>query len=145
MVNATSTNAQKLIDKTNVADKSLVIHFDYSGVLPGPAQVKVNVQDKFANGTQVKLYYFNEASGKLEFQNQIITVTDGSAEFTITHCSDYVLSDVSLGDTLDNVKLPQTGDHTNILLYIIIGAGAFCMIGGLYVYDLRKKKTTNEN
>ena len=142
VVNATSTNAQKLIDKANVANKSLAIHFDYSGELPGPAKVKVDVQNKFANGTQVKLYYYNETSGKLEYQNQIITVTDGSAEFTITHCSDYVLSDVSLGDTLDNAKLPQTGDHTNIWLYIIIGAGAFCMAGGLFVYDLKKKKAT---
>ncbi|SEW07949.1 pectate lyase [[Clostridium] fimetarium] len=144
VINATSTNAQKLIDKANVANKSVVIHFDYSGELPGPAKVKVNVQDKFANGTQVKLYYFNESSGKLEFQNQIITVADGSAEFTITHCSDYVLSDVSLGDTLDNVKLPQTGDHTNIWLYIIIGVGALCMVGGLFVYNGMKKKTTTD-
>lgn len=140
VVNATTTNAQKLIDKVNAADKSLVIHFDYSGELPGPAKVKVNVQDKFTNGKELKLYYFNENNGKLEYQNQLITVVDGYAEFTITHCSDYVLSDASLGDQLDNAKLPLTGDSKNIWVYVLIAASAFCMMGSLYVYEKKKKK-----
>jgi len=46
----------------------------------------------------------------------------------------------SSSDTLNNAT--KTGDHTNIWLYIIIGAGAVCIVGGLFVYNSRKKKAT---
>lgn len=144
VVNATSTNAQKLVEKTNAADKSLVIHFDYSGELPGPANIKVKVDNKFANGTELKLYYFNETTGKFEFQDQTVTVVDGYAEFTITHCSDYVLSDVTLGSVLDNAQLPLTGDSTNIWIYIAVAACALLLAGGLIIFDRKKKKSSNK-
>lgn len=67
----------------------LPIGFKHHGDLPGTADIKF-VSDLIKNGTYT-LYYFNEATKKLEDTGKTVTVADGVSEFDITHCSTYVL------------------------------------------------------
>lgn len=76
-----------------------VIHFDYHGVLPGKATVKIKVNEP--GGLLKKdltFYYFNPDTQKAEkVQGPLSIDNDGYVTVEIEHCSDYFLS---LDDTL---------------------------------------------
>lgn len=99
-IDTSSPNEADIKKLTNGVDV-VNLYFKYSGKLPGKAKVEVNVGSGY-NGNQMYLYYYNEDKKQLELVQSNVKVEDGSAEFTIEHCSDYVLS-----------KVPITGAKTD--------------------------------
>ncbi len=130
--------AKELADKINKLlnpkDKGLIIDFEHSGNLPKGTKVIVSVQDRFAVGDVLSLYYYNEKTGKLELAKSNLKVTqyelDGEVEdvviFELEHCSSYVLLPAS--------NNAQTG-VTNVLFYGIL---ALASLAGIVL--LLKKK-----
>ncbi len=109
----------------------LVLHFKHNGNLPTGTSVKVNVGETYKNNEILTLYYYNETAKKLEEAVTNIKVKDGFAEFTLEHCSDYVL-------VKDN-KTPNNSQTSsmNIVLYSIIAAGS---LAGIVYFVVKSKK-----
>lgn len=56
-------------------------------------------------GMYAKLYYYNEAKGRLELASSGKVDANGNVELTFVHASDYVV-------VLDQMPAVQTGDDT---------------------------------
>ena len=71
----------------------LVLSFNYSGLLPSAADIKISAAEKgFKPGDTLWFYYFNPTTNRLESTgNQYTVDADGYIEVKISHCSDYVL------------------------------------------------------
>ena len=143
-VNVKSDSVSNAVSKVGIAaDKYTVIDIDYSGKLPGTFKIAVNVADKFADGTQLALYYNNESAGQLENQYQVTTVTGGFAEFAIDHCSQYVLVDVAAARsmiTTSTIASPKTADAGHIVLWIMLMCAAVAAYFGIKASKADEKK-----
>jgi hypothetical protein len=143
-VGAQSTSVDSMISSIDVAqDKYTVVDFEFSGDLPGVFKVAVKVADRFADGTRLALYYNNVNEGRLENQYQITTVNGGYAEFAISHCSEYVLVDVSAAGssvTTSTLSSPKTGDNNHLLLWVTMMGIVVAAYFGYSSYIRDKKK-----
>lgn len=136
--------------------KSLILEFAHSGKFPGTAEIKVSVGTPFTEGEKLYLYYYNPDSKKLEPVQKDIIVVDGYATFELTHCSSYVLttkevkeagsfpaqgeqtSQGNAGDTKNTKQTGvQTGDTSQVTLYVVLALAAFIAI---VVAIYRKKR-----
>ena len=112
-------NAQEINDnlkKNFDANTSLLLSFAYHGELPGEADVKIFVGDKYKKGDKLNFYYNNTEENKIELISEnVIVDKDGYVTVSITHCSEYILN---LANNIDN---PGTYDGvtTHIIIYFI--------------------------
>lgn len=96
-IETTSPNASEIKNILNGA--SVVnLYFNYDGKLPGKAKIEVNIGSKY-NGKNMYVYYYNKNTKSLELVSSDAKVKDDKISFTITHCSDYVLSETPLLNT----------------------------------------------
>lgn len=126
-----STNKEKIENLVEKEQKALVIEFGHHGELPKGTQVKVNVNKTFENGKQVSLYYYND-KGELEEVAKNLEVKEGYVEFSLEHCSEYVL--VEEKEKSNNA---QTGT-LNIPFYSTL---AVASILGITYLIIKKKKS----
>lgn len=111
-----STKDTKRINEKVKNDK-LIITFDYHGMLPLEAKVKINVSDKFNDGEKLYLYYYNPDSDEIEYMDNVVFVKNGMAEFQIKHCSDYFLTAAVVNDAVNN---PQSVNYIIIGLIVVV-------------------------
>lgn len=111
-----STKDTKRINEKVKNDK-LIITFDYHGMLPLEAKVKIDVSDKFNDGEKLYLYYYNPDSDKIEYMDNAVFVKNGSVEFQIKHCSDYFLTAAVVNDAVNN---PQSVNYIIIGLIVVV-------------------------
>jgi hypothetical protein len=76
--------------------EALYLAFSHEGPLPGPATVCVNVNDIFANGSKLNLYYYDEKNSKAQLQAENLPVENGYVNIPLKHCSQYILMEGSL-------------------------------------------------
>ncbi|MEG1558553.1 MAG: Ig-like domain-containing protein [Bacilli bacterium] len=131
----TVSNKAPANTKTDLTDilkneKPLFLNFAHHGELPGPASMEIYVGNLYADGDVVTLYYVNETTNKTEVLAKNLVVKKGYVEFTITHCSTYVLTKNPI------VKNPQTGD-INLLLISLVGILGLC--GSAYTINKLRK------
>ncbi len=89
------------IQKLTGRDNAMYLSFGHHGELPGPATIKSYVGNNYKDGEKIYLYYFDEEQGKiLMVGNSALEVKNGYVEYTITHCSTYLL----LEEKLDGVE-----------------------------------------
>lgn len=93
-IDITSPNESDIKKLTNGVD-IVNLYFRYNGKLPGKAKIQYDIGSGY-NGDLMYLYYYNEDKKQLELVQSNVKVEDGSVEFTIEHCSDYVLSKVPI-------------------------------------------------
>jgi len=156
-----NTSPNKAAIFENVKDKNaLVLSFAQNGQLPGKATVRIKLADSYLAGKNTKninIYYFNPTTIALEKINSVPLVVDanGYVEFTITHNSDYVLSDTDLlamttttddTDLLADIttttetistELPQTGDFVDFNRILMFGS--LLIITGSGLMFLKRK------
>lgn len=127
----TSTNKSVIDSLVSNKDTSLVLEFAHHGDLPDGTAVKVFVGDKYANGTKLTLYYFNETTKKLEEVAKDIEVVDGYITFNLDHCSEYVLE--------KQIVAPNNAQTSsmNLGIYILL---AIISLGGIAILSMRKGK-----
>ncbi|WP_286906927.1 Ig-like domain-containing protein [Clostridium sp. UBA1652] len=102
----------------NIDAKAKVIHFDYHGVLPGKASVKVKVDNpQDVMGKDLTFYYFNPETQKPEkIQGPLSVDNDGFVTVEIEHCSDYFLSEYdNLADTPEPINLTVNKSEVNLV------------------------------
>lgn len=138
----TSTNQEKIESLLPNKEKTLVLEFEYHGLLPKGTSVKVRVDNHYQDGDSLTLYYYNEEE-KLESIAENLEVKNGIVEFNLEHCSEYVLEKQDTKITTDdkNEEEPtktnnaQTGT-LNIALYGTLSMASLIGVGTL----LKKKK-----
>jgi hypothetical protein len=141
-----TTDNKAAIDKLAGDANSVYLSFAYEGELPAPALIRVYVGDKYKDGDNLNLHYFNEKTKRAEEIAAGLTVKDGYVSFTLTHLSDYFLTENKIsqsenGDKKENEKTkgPATGDRSSMAIWsLICGAG---ILAAAYLL-LRKKHTT---
>ncbi|ERK32082.1 Ig-like domain-containing protein [Clostridium intestinale] len=102
----------------NIDAKAKVIHFDYHGVLPGKASVKVKVDNpQDVMGKDLTFYYFNPETQKPEkIQGPLSVDNDGFVTVEIEHCSDYFLSESdNLADAPEPINLNVNKTEVNLV------------------------------
>lgn len=111
-----SSCRDKINDYINSDIERQYLFFEYHGNLPTTALMKVRVDNKFSDGDKLYLYYYNDATGKLEYVDRNLTVKNGAVEFEIEHCSDYILTGSIVKKAMDN---PQSMGIVIISLIIL--------------------------
>lgn len=121
------------------------VSFAHSGDLPGEAEVRLDLsQGSFEEGKTVYLYYFNPTTKLFEYVDES-AFSCGYATFTMTHCSDYIVTSEKLDGTVavatptpTPTPTPTTGDSMPVIpavLTLLVGMGL------LAVVVVRKRKT----
>ena len=119
--------------------KYTTVSFDFDGVLPGKAEVTLDIQNSnlgkadVVEGQVVYLYYFNPDTKDFEYIDES-AMKDGFATFTMTHCSDYIITTEKLAEDV-GVDVPKTGDNTMVGLYTVV-----LLLGFACLYLSRKYK-----
>jgi LPXTG-motif cell wall-anchored protein len=142
----TSGNADRIAELTG-SESTLILHFDYSGTLPAPFTVVVRLPEDLKDKEPLYLYFYNEATGEMErIEDANLIVQDGYAQFTITHCSDYVLSDILVGQADAPGKNAETGTVPAApatggdVTPIVVLAALLLALGAVAVILYRRKK-----
>lgn len=84
------------LQKLTRGNDALYLAFSHEGSLPGPATVCLSVNNIFANGTKLNLYYYDQKSGQAQLQAANLPVSNGYASLSLKHCSQYILMEGSL-------------------------------------------------
>ena len=121
------------------ACKHTVVSFEFAGVLPGKAEVTLDMEDTgleietLEEGKLVYLYFFNPETKSFELVDSS-KVLEGYVTFSMTHCSDYIVTTELLAedasDDKDDINVPTTGDNTVVELYgviLLLGIGCILM------------------
>lgn len=119
--------------------KHTVVSFEFAGVLPGKAEVTLDMEDTgleietLEDGKLVYLYFFNPETKAFELIDSS-NVLEGFVTFSMTHCSDYIVTTELLEENVNNDKndsnVPVTGDNTTTEFYgivLLLGVGCILM------------------
>ncbi|MGN0353239.1 MAG: hypothetical protein ACI4ES_16485 [Roseburia sp.] len=114
------------------------VDFAFDGNLPGQAEVTLDLSGvgKFADGATVILYYYNPDK-KIFEKVDSASYKEGYATFTMTHCSDYIVSSEELPTSLTSTAV-KTNDMTNVIPYIVLLTFGAVAIGSAVVVKRRK-------
>lgn len=110
--------------------KYTTVSFAYDGQLPGKVKVTLDLSDAgFAENATVYLYYYNPEKDRFELTDSA-TYANGQAVFTMTHCSDYLVTDTRLPESyVQSAETPDTGDDTDAAGWmLLIFAGSMLLL-----------------
>lgn len=132
---------------TKIMPINFTVHADFAF----PVEVSITVDKASYPAGTYYLYYYNESTGKVEDCGIVTVDANGTATFTISHCSDYFISSktvdvasvnaVKTANTTDKTaKNPQTGDKTfgGILLIAITSLVTFAVVRKKRKYTIAK-------
>ena len=93
----TTTGSGQAIQNALEDNPGIVMKFAENGELPGEATIQVKVdyamRQYLGTSQQLCVYYYNNQTGEMELVAEDLQVIDDTyVEFTITHCSYYVLT-----------------------------------------------------
>lgn len=122
------------------------IVYNYSGMLPARASIRLNVGKAYAGQT---LYYSQLLDdGTIISMMSAIVDNDGYMTVEQDHCSTYLITRQQLtGNSTENVteasdnkvETPQTGDNSNIALWLTLCIILSCGIT-LYIFAVKARK-----
>ena len=122
------------------------IVYNYSGVLPATASIKLNVGKAYAGQT---LYYSQLLDdGTIISMMSAVVDNDGYMTVEQDHCSTYLITRQQLtGNSTENVteaadnkvETPQTGDNSNIVIWLTLCIILCCGIT-LYIFAVKARK-----
>ncbi|HMM06519.1 MAG TPA: hypothetical protein PKD52_07635 [Clostridiales bacterium] len=80
-----------------LADNAWILHFDQDGDIPGTALVEIATELDEADA--YTLFYYDETAMQASYVEKV-SISDGTARFTIDHCSDYFIAQRAIADSL---------------------------------------------
>lgn len=140
---------QTLLDQNDAFEKATLYHFTltYQNNEIEPAQevtVTLPIPEGYAND-RLKLYYVNADNTLSEF---IYQVENGNITFNTDHFSTYALAElkeekaapeIETEPEINQPQIPNTGDQTKTVLYIVVAVAAILAIIVLMVISKKKK------
>ena len=100
--NAENYDRKDEVDKLTCADsQNCVVSFEHEGALPENTEVNIKVGSQYSEGETV--FYYHLDNGALTFVGSAV-VKNGYVPLTISHCSDYVISDMKVGEEVHPVE-----------------------------------------
>lgn len=140
---------QTLLDQNAAFEKATLYHFalTYQNNEIEPAQevtVTLPIPEGYAND-RLKLYYVNADNTLSEF---IYHVENGNITFNTDHFSTYALAELKEEKTAPEIEtepkinqpqIPNTGDQTKTVLYVVTAGAAILAIVVLVVISKKKK------
>ena len=121
-------STEPIIEDATTGIEKMYVDFAYHGNLPTKARIKLDVSNKFDNGSALYLYYYNDQTKEINFISDKIDVIDGYAEFEIDHCSKYILTNAIVNSVKETPK---------VLSKVIIGL--VLVVIGLMAYTIFKR------
>lgn len=127
--------------KNEIAEKykdinAFVISFKNNGRLPGRAEFKIKLDEKWIEGknnTDLYLYYYNPEKKEAErVEGPLVKDENGFVVMHIEHCSDYFISD---SEQLTNLKK----DTSNVAI-ISIAAVLVLASAGIFLLAIKRNK-----
>lgn len=118
------------LDQKVTNEDKLIISFEHHGTLPSKATIKLDVRDKYKDGERLYLYYYNEEENQIDFIENGLVVKNGIVEFSIEHCSNYLLTASIVQDAVGNPK--------NINLIIIVMVVVIIVLIGATLFQNKK-------
>ena len=146
----TVDNVSSNEDISKLVSNGVVVNFPDNGNLPGKALIRVKATDEVDNilNDNVYVYIYNESSNNFcVIDTSVKKSSDGYYEFTITHNSDYLITNNKLDSKLvvaqsdDNVVSFQKGNGIYLLL-IAVGVAVIIAVVVVIVVLKKKKKNT---
>ncbi len=135
-------------DINKLVSKGVVVSFPDNGNLPGKALVRVKANDVTEDlNDKVFVYIYNESTNNFCEIDKNAKKSDDYYEFTITHNSDYLITNEELDSKLvvkpsDDVVSFQKSNKVHLLL-ILIAILVIVVVLILVLYLKKKKKTTS--
>lgn len=132
-----------LLKKASLPDKMkyTTVSFAHDGALPGTAKVTLSLAEAgFADHATLYLYYYNAEKGYFEYVDAA-AIEGGQVTFSMSHCSDYIVTDTKLPAGITDQKTtetPDTGDHAPLSFWFL------CAVAGLTVIGCTKRKKTQK-
>lgn len=80
-----------------LADNAWILHFDQDGDIPGTALVEIATELDEAEA--YTLFYYDETAMQASYGEKV-SISDGTARFTIDHCSDYFIAQRAIAESL---------------------------------------------
>ena len=127
-INFKSSNEKKIDSLIKSKIKKEYVSFDYHGKLPSSATIKIPVSNKFNEGDELKLYYYDDKEDQIELVDSNVKVINGYVSFEIDHCSDYFL-------TLSIVKEASNKNNNGMIIIAML-----IIIVALVGYTMFKNK-----
>jgi hypothetical protein len=102
--------------------------FNHDGALPGKTLITAKVDPYYMGTEDLWLYRYDASTNKYTFAGISVSKdsTTGTVQFTIDHCSTYVMTTALIEDAFGN---PSTGD-INVALFSCLGL--FSLIGAAF-------------
>lgn len=125
--------AENLPNGVTASNFAYYINFNYSGVLPGTAQITIPLGIHYANKT---LYYSQLLDdGTIELVQKVTADENGNITVTQDHCSTYIVTTEEIGETAS----PKTGDTSRIFMYTMILVGSLLTVSCAAMVCVRKR------
>ena len=105
------------------------ISLDFDGEFGATASISIPLGTEGA-GYYANLYYYNPTTGALEYMQTVKIGADGSAEFTFTHASDYV---ITVSETDLSKTSVDTGDHADMAGCVLLILAGITMVSAAFV------------
>ncbi|WP_075678399.1 glycosyl hydrolase 53 family protein [Roseburia sp. 831b] len=105
------------------------VSLDFDGEFGATATITIPLGMEGA-GYYANLHYYNPTTGALEYMQTVKIGADGSAEFTFTHASDYV---ITVSETDLSKTSVDTGDHADMAGCILLILAGITMVGAAFV------------
>lgn len=120
----TSANEGKIHELSNYAS-GYVLNFAHEGPIPEGTSVKIYVGDRFADGTSLKLYLFDNEKAKLGLDSEALEVKNGFVELEMSHASEYYLTqseikDMGIYSTFFVVAVAEAGIILALLIVLVL-------------------------
>ena len=136
-------------DISKLINDGLVVNFKDNGTLPGKALVKVKLNDELKSvlNNKIYVYYYDDIENSFNLiASNVKKSLDGYYQFTITHNSNYVLVNQKLDSKLvsKNNSNIVSFQKSNTLYLLLIGAGAFVIIGVVIVIVIANKNNNKK-
>jgi len=130
---------EKLIQEVAAGRKTVDMSIAHDGAFGFVGTLHINLGTENI-GKYANLYYYNETTGKLEFECASKIGDKGITNLSLSHASEYtiVLSDTPMKEVEVTIASPKTGDDWNVTGILMMGM--LIMVVGMFgVVTLRKK------
>jgi len=127
----TSENVKDILKLTNYSEM-LNLNFLYSGDLPSGTKITIYVGDRFEDGENLNLYYYNIVDKKMDLEKKNLLVENGYVEIEMNHCSEYILTRALLNSS--------DYDSVSNIVWIIISIIEFILLVGFIIFSILKRK-----